>query len=249
MTGKASRIVATVEARMASSRLPGKVLLPALGRPMLGHLLDRLQSVPEIQAIVLATTTNRSDDVLDEYSQKEGVYCYRGSEDDVMARVIGAAESADADVVVEITGDCPVIDPQIVAQTIRMFLAHSADYASNAQVRSYPDGMDTQVFRLATLKRSAALTTDRLDREHVTLHIRNHPELFSHLHLVAPPELHWPDLGLTLDESADYELLRRLIVHFGPANPLFGCSEIVRLLRAKPDWVAVNKAVLRKGDS
>jgi spore coat polysaccharide biosynthesis protein SpsF len=241
------KIVATIEARMTSSRLPGKVLMTALGQPMLHHLVARLQAVPSLDQIVLATTVNATDDVLESFAIKEKIGCFRGSEDDVMARVIGAAGSADADIVVEITGDCPIIDPQIVEQTIRMFRVNDAAYVSNAVVRSYPIGMDTQVFRLETLKRSAAMTSAPLDREHVTLHICNHPELFPHLHLVAPPELHWPELGLTLDEPADYELLRKIIEHFGASNPLFSCLDAVRLLRANPDWVAINQSVRRKG--
>ncbi|MDV7399660.1 hypothetical protein RZS08_50060, partial [Arthrospira platensis SPKY1] len=104
-----------------------------------------------------------------------------------MARVIGAAEASCADVIVEITGDCPIIDPDIVEQTIRMYLYHNAAYVSNVQIRSYPDGMDTQVFSLDALKRSASMTNAPLDLEHVSLHMRNHPEIFSHLHLIAPP--------------------------------------------------------------
>jgi spore coat polysaccharide biosynthesis protein SpsF len=166
-----------------------------------------------------------------------------------MARVIGAAESAGADVVVEITGDCPIIDPQIVEQTIRMFNANQANYVSNAHVRSYPDGMDSQVFLLETLKRSAMMTSDALDHEHVTLHIRNYPEQFSQLHLVAPPETHWPELGLTLDEPDDYELLKKIIEHFESNNLLFSCRDVIQLLKQKPDWVAINQAVVRKGDT
>lgn len=243
------KTVATIEARMSGTRLPGKVLLPALGQPMLQHLVTRLRAVPSIDAIVLATTGNAGDDRLEAFAQQAGIGCFRGSEDDVMARVIGAAQSAGAEVIVEITGDCPIIDPQIVEQGIRMFRANAAAYVGNAHVRSYPDGMDVQVFRLATLEQSAALTTERLDREHVTLHIRQHPELFAPLHLVAPPELHWPELGLTLDEPADYELLKRLIEHFGAADPLFGCLDVVRFLRRNPEWLALNQDVKRKGDS
>jgi len=243
------KIVATIEARMTSSRMPGKVLLPAAGKPMLEHLINRLQSVPSLDGIVTATTTNRADDELENQSYKLGVGCYRGSEHDVMTRVIEAAESAGADVVVAITGDCPIIDPQIVEQTIRVFIANNADYVSNGHVRSYPDGMDTQVFRLETLKRSAAMTRDPLDHEHVTLHIRNHPEIFSHIHLVAPPELHWPELGLTLDEPRDYELLTKVIEYFETKNPLFGCRDVVQLLRQMPDWVAINDGVVRKGNA
>ena len=105
------KIVATIEARMTSSRLPGKVLLPVQGKPMLYHLVNRLKAVPSINEIVLATTINSTDDVLIDFAKQESILSYRGSEEDVMSRVIGAAETADADVIVEITGDCPIIDP------------------------------------------------------------------------------------------------------------------------------------------
>jgi spore coat polysaccharide biosynthesis protein SpsF len=243
------KFVATIEARMTSSRLPGKVLLQAAGKPMLEHLVNRLRAVPSLNGIVLATTINKIDDVLEEFSNRMGIGCYRGSENDVMNRVIGAAESVAADVVVEITGDCPIIDPQIVEQTIRLFIANQSDYVSNGLIRSYPDGMDTQVLWLETLKRSATMTDDTLDHEHVTLHIRNHPEIFSQLHLVAPPETHWPELGLTLDEVNDYELLKKIIEYFEPTNPLFSCRDVVELLKQRPDWVAINQTVIRKGDT
>ena len=242
------KIVATIEARMTSSRLPGKVLLTAAGRTMLEHQINRLLSVPSLDGIVIATTTNRADDELEKLSIKLGIECYRGSESDVMTRVIEAAENVGADVVVAITGDCPIIDTQIVEQTIRVFVANNADYVSNGHIRSYPDGMDTQVLWLDTLKRSAEMTNDPLDHEHVTLHIRNHPEIFSHIHLVAPPDLHWPELGLTLDEPRDYELLKKIIEYFETSNPLFGCGDVVKLLRQKPDWAVINHSVVRKGD-
>lgn len=213
---------------------------------MLGHLIRRLRAAPSIDAIVIATTTNASDDALARFAEQEGVGVFRGSEDDVMGRVVGAADSAGADVVVEITGDCPILDPDLVEQTISMFLRHDADYVANSCISSYPDGMDAQVFLLETLKRSAAMTHDPLDREHVSRHIINNPELFAKVHLVAPPSLHWPGLGLTLDEPQDYELIRRIIEHFGEDKPLFGCHDVIGLLRANPDWVTINSAVQRK---
>ncbi|MDP1949160.1 MAG: glycosyltransferase family protein [Nitrospirota bacterium] len=240
------KFVATIEARMTSSRLPGKVLLPANGRPMLHHLVRRLRAAPSIDEIVLATTTNTADEPLVQFAKAEGVRVFRGSEDDVMGRVVGAAESASAAVVVEITGDCPIIDPDLVEQTIRMFKRHKVAYVANSCISSYPDGMDTQVFSLETLKQSAAMTQDPLDREHVSRHIVNHPELFPHLYLIAPPSLHWPGLGLTLDEPADYELLKKIIEHFGETNPLFSCLDVIRLLRAHPDWLDINSMVQRK---
>ncbi len=243
------KMIATIEARMTSSRLPGKVLMPALGQPMLHHLVNRLRAVPSLNGLVIATTINAKDDPIEKFAKAEDVACFRGSEEDVMTRVIGAAESVGADVVVEITGDCPIIDPQLVEQAIRMFQVNDVEYFSNAHLRSYPDGMDVQVFRLETLKRSAEMTQDPLDHEHVTLHIRKHPEISRPMHLVAPPELHWPELGLTLDESADYELLKKIIEYFGRENPLFTCLDVIKLLRAKPDWVDINRKVIRKGNT
>lgn len=244
------KIVATIEARMTSSRLPGKVLLPANSRPMLYHLVQRLKRVESVQEIVLATTINAADDPLVEYARKINIAFYRGSEDDVMLRVIGAAESVNAEIIVEITGDCPIIDPLIVEQTIQMYLFNNdCDYVSNAHVRSYPDGMDTQVFRLSTLKKSAQMTNDALEHEHVTLHIRKHPEVFRHLNLVAPPDLFWPELGLTLDEQKDYLLLKSIIEYFGDSNPYFTCKEVIQFLKTRPDLLEINKDVVRKGDT
>ena len=234
---------------MTSSRLPGKVLLPAAGKPMLLHLIDRLRAVPSIEEIVIATTVNAADEPLVAFAREHGVKACRGSEDDVMARVIAAAEMGGAGLIVEITGDCPVIDPEIVEQTIQMYLHHDADYVSNAHIRSYPDGMDTQVFSLATLRRSAAMTSDPLDREHVSLHMRQNPRIFRHVHLVAPPSLWQPELGLTLDEQSDYELLRRIIETLGPHGELFGCGEVIALLKANPDWMEINRNVVRKGNT
>jgi len=243
------KIVATIEARMTSSRLPGKVLMPVAGGTMLGSLIRRLKAVKSIDCIILATTVNKADDPLINLAKELEIEAFRGHENDVMSRVIGAADFVGADVIVEITGDCPVIDPEIVEQTIQMFKANSVEYLSNTHIRSYPDGMDTQVFWLDTLKRSAAMTDDLLDHEHVTLHIRNHPELFTQAHLVAPPEIYWPELGLTLDEPSDYKMLKKIIEYFDKTNPIFSCLDVVRLLRQNPDWVKINKAVVRKGDS
>jgi spore coat polysaccharide biosynthesis protein SpsF len=240
------KIVATIEARMSSSRLPGKVMMPALGRPMLAHLTSRLKAAPSIDEIVLATTTNPADDVLVDFAEKEGIKVFRGSEEDVMSRVIGAADSAQATVVVEVTGDCPIVDPDLVEQTIRMFKRNEAVYCANSFISSYPDGMDIQVMTLDALKKSFSMTEDPLDREHVSRHIVNNPHIFPHVYLIAPPSLHWPGLGLTLDEPADYELLRFLIESLGKDNPLFGCGDVIRFLRANPDVLKINDMVRRK---
>lgn len=244
---KRPRVVATIEARMGSSRLPGKVLMPALGEPMLMHLVRRLRAVPSIDEVVIATTTSPADEPIAAFAESAGIACFRGSEDDVLARVIAAGESAGAQVLVEITGDCPVIDPDLVEQTIRMYLQHEVDYASNSIVRSYPDGMDTQVISMAALKASASLTSDPLDREHVSRYLWQRPQQYRIVHLVAPPSLHWPGLGLTLDEQGDYLLLKKIIETLSPSGPLFSCLDMIRLLKANPSWLELNQAVVRKG--
>ena len=204
---------------------------------MLGHLVKRLKQVSSVQEIVLATTTNETDDHLVSFAEDAGISCFRGSEHDVMERVIGAGHSVNADILVKFTGDCPIVDSAIVEQCVRMFLYNECDYVSNGHIPSYPIGMGAQVLTLDTLVRSAEMTDDIADREHVTLHIRNHPELFRHLYLIAPPDLQWPKLRLTLDESSDYELIKRVVEHFVPENPLFGCRDVIKLLQANPGWL------------
>jgi spore coat polysaccharide biosynthesis protein SpsF len=243
------KIVATIEARMSSSRLPGKVLLPAGGEPLLAHLVRRLRAVPSLQDIVLATTVNSADDVLVRFAEERGLRYFRGSESDVLGRVVAAAASVGADLVVETTGDNPIIDPKIIETVVRTYLANDALYVGNTHIKSYPDGMDVQVFKLDTLRQSAAMTDAALDREHVTLHIRKHPEVFRPIHVVAPPDLHWPELSVTLDEPGDYALISGVIEALGPDNPLFDCADLIRLMRLEPQRMGLNRLIVRKGDS
>jgi spore coat polysaccharide biosynthesis protein SpsF len=249
MNARHGKVVAIVEARMTSTRLPGKVLLEAAGRPLLGHLVERLRLVPSLDQIVIATTINDADAPLAEFARSCGITCFRGSEHDVMARVIGAGEAAQADIVVNVTGDCPLIDPLLTEQTIRMFFNNACDYATNGHVHTFPGGYAVQVYRLETLRRSASMTDDSVEHEHVTLHMRRHPEIFRHVYLVAPPDQHWPEIDLSLDEKADYLLLKRIFEHFGEGNPHFGCRETVALLKVNPEWLAINRDVKRKGDT
>ena len=243
------KIVAIVEARMASTRLPGKVLLEVLDVPMLGRLIHRLKQVSLIQEIVIATTTNREDDDICTLASDFGVQFYRGSENDVMSRVLEAALKANADVIVEITGDCPIIDIEIITDVIRQFLEGSYDYVSNSNIRSFPDGMDVQVFSIKTLIDSFNSTAMALHREHVTLHIRQNPEKYRILDIAAQQEFEIPELGLTLDTSEDYALLEKIITHLEPNNRFFGLREILSLLDAFPEMKELNQHVRRKGDT
>ena len=147
-------IVATIEARMTSSRLPGKVLMPAGGRPLLRILIERLQHVSAIDSIVVATTTNATDDPVAALCEAAGVAVFRGSEDDVLGRVRGALDYAKADIAVEITGDCPLIDPRVIDRVVRAKLDGESDYVSNTMRYTYPEGLDTEVFSVSALERA-----------------------------------------------------------------------------------------------
>ena len=241
-----TKVVATIEARMTSSRLPGKVLLPVLGKPLLYYLVERIKAAKTIDTIVLATTTNTTDDVLEDFARSMGIAVFRGSEDDVMSRVLAAAENNNADIIVQITGDCPLIDPELIDQVVRTFKVNVVDYVSNCHVRSYPDGMDVAVFSAATLKKSEGLTGDPYHREHVSVHMRENPDVFPAIHLVSPSDSYWPELGLTLDEQPDYELIKKVIEYLWPTTPNFRCKDVVDLLRRKPNWVTLNESVERR---
>jgi spore coat polysaccharide biosynthesis protein SpsF len=243
-----NNVVAIIEARMTSSRLPGKHLLEANGKPMIMHLVDRLKQVSMIDQIVIATTTNVTDEPLVKLAKDAAIGVFRGSEEDVMGRVLGASEAFSADVVCEVTGDCPIIDPALVNQVIETYLINDADYVNNGK-HGIPGGMNAQVFSWLALKRSYEMTSDPLDREHVTLHIKRHPELFRAIYLVADKSNRWPELELTLDEQDDYILIKRVIEHFGIGNQFFTCSEVINLMREKSDWIKINAHVQRKGDS
>ena len=167
-----------------------------------------------------------------------------------MSRVIEAAEKVNADLIVEITGDCPIVDTRLVSQMINIFLNNNVDYVNNVDIRSYPDGMDVQVFKLETLKRSSVLTYNQKDREHVTLHIRKNPQLFSRINVVAPDELFWPKLGLTLDEYEDFILLKKIIENFfAKKKENFSCRDVLDFLNENEELLKINKKVKRKGDN
>lgn len=242
------KIVCTIEARMSSTRLPGKVLMKVSGFTFLEHIIKRLSVVKLIDEIVIATSINSKDDKIVELAKSRKFKFYRGSEDDVMSRVLNASKMESADIIVEITGDCPMIDPRIVEQMINIFLKNDVDYVSNARYRSYPDGMDVEVFSYKALKKSSLITNDVKDREHVTLHIQNNPKLFSSINVVAPPELFWPDLGLTLDELSDYKFIKVIIDHLFKKNPYFSCGEIISFLKKNRELLEINNKVKRKGN-
>lgn len=235
------KVVATIESRMTSTRLPGKVLLEAVGKPILAHLIERVRRSQLIDEIVVATTANLADDPIVELADHLGVGLWRGSEDDVMGRVLGAAQTFEADVIVELTGDNPLIDPQLIDDAIRFYLANDVDYASNFLERSLPDGFPVEVFSTAALIDAEFRTDDQQDREHVTPFIFRNTDRYTIGHVPIPDDLKRPDISLTLDFPVDYEVISAVLEALYPKNSAFTIRDCLKYLDDNPDLAAKNR--------
>ncbi len=236
--------VIIVQARMASTRLPGKVLQEVAGRPMLAQQLRRLRECTLADEIVVATTVNSCDDPVADLARREGASCFRGSEHDVLARFVGAARQADADLVVRVTADCPLIDPQVADRVIRALIehAHECDYASNVLQRTFPRGLDVEALFSDTLLRLDRLATSTSGREHVTSFIRSEcPHLFL-CRSVTDDESN-ADLRWTVDTYEDLALVRTLYDALGLRERVVQYSEILGYVRAHPELSRINSGV------
>ncbi|CAO3435942.1 cytidylyltransferase domain-containing protein [Azospirillum endophyticum] len=241
------RVVAISQARMTSSRLPGKVLMPAAGRPLLAHHLERLARTPGLDGVMLATTVNAADDPVVECAQALGIAVFRGDEQDVLDRFAGAAALVGADLVVRVTADCPLIDPALVGRLIAAFHdGQPLDYLSIDSNR-YPRGLDAEIFPRRLLDEAAAKAADPAEREHVTPYIYNRPDRFRLGSALVPDRPVDPvDQRWCVDEPADYKLVRRMLETLLPANPGFGWQDCCKLLRDHPEWVDINRSVRQK---
>lgn len=240
------RKVATIEARMSSSRLPGKVLMPLAGRPSLEQLVERVRRSRFIDEVVVATTTSEKDDEIIRWAESFGVATYRGSEEDVLLRVLEAAKAYRGDVIIELTGDCPLIDPKIIDEVVEAYVDSDADYVSNILKRTYPRGLDTQVFATDLLAEVNSLTQDPADRENVSLYIYEHPERYSLKGLSAPEELYGPDIRICVDTADDYKMIKTVYENLYPKNPYFDSYDLMRFLKKNPDVSRINAEVKQK---
>lgn len=240
------RRVATIEARMASKRLPGKILKDLVGKPSLERLVERVRRSKLVDEVVVATTVNPSDDAVEAWAKKAGISFYRGSEEDVLLRVLNAATHYRAEIIVELTGDCPLLDPGLIDQAISYYLEHDFDYASNSLTRCYPRGFDVQVFSRKVLEEVNQLTQDPADREHVSLYIYEHPEHFKLGSVLAPDELYAPDLRLCVDTPEDFKVVETIYQNLYPAKPNFDAYDVIRFLKSRSDLLALNAHVQQK---
>lgn len=224
--------LAVVQARMTSTRLPGKVLADVEGEPLLSLLLARLERATTLERVLVATSDDPSDDPIADFCAGRGVAVYRGSLTDVLGRFVGATESH-AGIVVRITADCPLIDPAIVDDVVAALQASPASaYSSNIEPRTFPDGLDAEATRTGVLREIDRESDAPELREHVTLAIRNHADRWPRVAVT-----HQPDLGLlrwTVDTAADLEFVRALVGRLGSRRYDAGLDEVLAAIRQRP---------------
>jgi spore coat polysaccharide biosynthesis protein SpsF len=234
-----------IQARLGSTRLPGKVLKEVLGRPLLTYLLERMARAITIGRVVVATTTLPEDDPIVELCQQLGVAIYRGSSDDVLSRYAEAAELYGGDPIVRVTSDCPLLDPAVVDRVVRAYMnIPPCDYCSNTLIATYPRGMDVEVFGRQALSRAAAEAVNAPEREHVTLYLYRHPEMFTLRNVAYGRDVssnRW-----TVDTAEDFELVRTLLEALYPTNPHFTLEQLLQLIDSHPEWAQMNAHIQQK---
>jgi spore coat polysaccharide biosynthesis protein SpsF len=235
--------VAVIQARMGSSRLPGKVLMDLGGETTLARVVRRLQRSRQVTKIVVATTTESADEVIVEECERLQVSCFRGSEQNVLDRYYQAAHENAAEAVVRVTSDCPVIDPELVDETVEVFRDEHADYASNVFPRTYPRGLDTEVFSFDALDRAWREAREAHQREHVTPYLYEHPQIFKLASLSGAAD--YSRYRWTLDTREDLELLRAIYSRFDGRDD-FSWQEVLCLMEREPELADLNSQVLQK---
>lgn len=240
------KVVATIEARMSATRLPGKVLLPLTGEPVLTRIIERLSRSKYIDEICVATTVNSADDVIVELCQKNSYKYFRGSEEDVLSRILRAAEMCRAEIIVEGMADSPMVDWRQVDYLIDMLEAGKYDYVSNEIGETFPLGFDMRVFPYAVLKETENLITDSEHHEHAALYIYTNPHKYKIGVWNAEGKMRWPKLRLTLDTPKDYELIARVYDALYLNNPDLSAEEIIDYLIDKPELYNLNADIKQK---
>lgn len=238
-------VVAIVQARMGSTRFPGKVLRPIAGKPMLAWVIERLQLSRQVDQIIVATSMLESDRPIFQWCQEHLVSCYRGSERDVLARYHQCAETCAADCIVRITSDCPLIDPTVIDELVSLFVQSEGryDYVSNTlPPRTFPRGLDVEVFSRNALEVASREANTPEAREHVTPYFYRHPEFFNLQGAYNTRD--YSSHRWTVDTREDWELVNRILDHLD--SPSFGWHSVVRLLDEHPEWLDLNAHVLQK---
>ena len=240
------RVVAIIQARMGSTRLPGKVLREIAGETMLYHVVRRTHQAKLVNRVVVATTESSEDDPIIEECFKLQVPVFRGSTNDVLDRYYRAASKYQAHAVVRITSDCPLIDPETIDMVIRKYLDSDADYAALGIEGGFPRGMDIEIFNFTTLEKTHMEAKKDYEREHVTPYIYQHPELFKIHFLEAKGKLRMPAFRLTVDTEEDLRLMREIFKRLYNNRTVFSIEKVIDLLDEHPELLEINAHIHQK---
>lgn len=240
------KVVATIEGRMTSSRLPGKIMMPLAGRPVMEHMIERHKRSKLTDEVVVATTTNATDDTVVALCEKMGCAYFRGSEEDCLGRIVGAGEKHKADILVQGFADSPLFDWRHVDNCVKLLSENDADCASNEFTHTFPIGLGARAYKFSTLKDAEENDREPSYREHAGYSIRIHPKQFKHAGWEAEGDMRWPELRLTLDTPEDYEVLSAVYDELYPKNPDFSAEDVVAFLKTRPDIVAINSEIKQK---
>lgn len=240
------KIIAIIQARMGSTRLPGKVLKKVKNRMLLEYQLERIHQSQLLDDIVIATTKKEKDKMIVDFCNDRDIHVFQGSEDNVLERYFHAAKEYGADVIVRLTSDCPLIDPELIDEAIRLYLEskNNVDYASNTLVRSYPRGLDIEVFSFKALKQSYQQAILESEKEHVTPYIYNHPEKFKFVNLESLEDYSFH--RWTVDTEEDFELVKRIIKETYPHTKDIKWKDIIKIMEQNPSWIEINAHVEQK---
>jgi spore coat polysaccharide biosynthesis protein SpsF len=231
-------ILAILQARVSSTRLPGKVIKPLLGKPMILRQVERLKRARSIDRLLIATSVGPEDDALAALCHENGLECFRGSLEDVLDRFYQAASTVEPTHVMRLTGDCPLTDPEILDRLAELHLASGCDYSSTALEPSFPDGLDAELMTFSALEQAWREATLPSQREHVTPFLYQNPERFSIRVLKNEADL--SSLRWTVDEPSDFEFVSRVYEALYPANPTFGMRDILAFLDGHQELAALN---------
>lgn len=240
---RTGKFIASIEARVGSSRLPGKVLREIMGRPMLELMIERVKQSTQVSEVVVATTVNPNDDAIAALASRMQVPCYRGSEEDVLLRVLETARSRKADHIVELWGDTPLLDPAIVDAAVAFYKNNNFDLVGT---KGYPFGMSMLIFPTSVLEEVNVVATEQVHRENVSTYITWHPEKYPASQIPVPPHLQRPELRLVVDEMPDFQMVTKVFEHFGPNNLSFDTAAIIKFLDAHPEIRDMNKKVQQR---
>jgi spore coat polysaccharide biosynthesis protein SpsF len=243
---KQHKAILIIQARSTSERLPGKVLLPLGSKRVIEHVLTAAKASSLADTVILATTTNAADDPLAQIGEQMGVRVVRGSEHDVLGRFMQAIARVEGDVIIRNTADDPLLDPRVIDAVIGHYLKGGCDYASNIIQRTWPRGMDTEVFSREALILADRLGTAPEHREHVTIFMRTHPELFTLKPVLGPTEETWPDLRLCVDTAEDYQMLQAVFQALDGNGRPVPVRVVVDWLKTHPEVAAINAGVQQK---